>query len=258
LSDELIAYIYVLNYESNNLVLYDMDLEIEPSLAPPRNLIPTRLPNPVVNDSSPDDGKILHFEMLPGDTLPCGIGVRKYRHALTKFDLRRWTLAANGAREMHDRPLLGQAEKAADISLDELLLQRIANSAHTISFKGGINGFPVANLVMYGIMPLVYGALNLAGLGYGFASQMERVLWITACGITMALELPCVHVLHIDRTNKGWQSNDWDPINYVGLLFVFCVAMARFYFVLESFYSLRSVSAGVYVTVDWLNAIPHL
>ena len=92
-----------------------MDLEIEPSLAPRRNLIPTRLPNPVVNDSSPDDGKILHFEMLPGDTLPCGIGVRKYRHALTKFDLRRWTLAANGAREMHDRPLLGQAEKAADI-----------------------------------------------------------------------------------------------------------------------------------------------
>jgi hypothetical protein len=248
----MIAYIYVLTCERKNLVLYDVDLEIEPSLSPQRNCIPTRIPIPAVDDSLPDNSEILRLS--PGDALPCGIGVREYSCSLTKLNLRRWTLAANGAREMHERPLLGQAEKSVTIDLDELLAHRLDNRGNAFDpyEKASLNTMLKEVLVKFCVMPFVYGTLNLAGLGYAFASQIERVLWIAACGIIMALELPVACLGFVgDVRHKEWMQG-------ISIGLIFWVLLARIYLVVGALYSLRSVSIGVYVTVDWLNAIPHL
>jgi hypothetical protein len=272
LSDELVAYIWVLARESNNVVLYDTDLQIEPALLPPPNLIPTRKTYLATEDSSCDSGDTYDFQLGPGEALPCGMGVKMHTMSLTTLDVRRWTLAANGAREMHSRPLVGAASQEIKINLSYMLGQRMPNANHMVSFgmlsdsshvndSSHITALDTDNLtlevlVLFGIVPVVYGALNLAGLSYEFASPLERRLWMVACGSIMGLELPAMLILEYSDRRMSW------ALNFASLVvLVFCCVcfgMARLYLVVESFCSLRDVSAGTYVTVNWLRGIPHL
>jgi uncharacterized membrane protein len=166
---------------------------------------------------------------------------------LTALDMRRWTLAASGAREMHGRLQLSHSSRRRKYDLSDLLVPRIENTRDLIQISVSDEHRMMRVLIILGIVPLIYGGLNLAGLSYAFPSQIERVLWIVACGSIIAIEMPAAIIVQFGGV--------YYELGY--FLFIW-VGVARLYLIVESFCSLRSVLTGLYVTVDWLSGIPHL
>jgi hypothetical protein len=249
LSEELIAFIHLLQYNDKNIAVYDVD-QIEPVIRPQPNVIPTRIPHSAPEESSPETSEshnlqVRSLKVRAGEAPLCGIGAKYQTLFLTTTDVRQLTLAADGAREFHSRPLLGSGGREEGPSLDDLLGNRISYSKKRYIVSKRKAEF----LTQFALMPLLFGALNLAGLGYTFTAHIERILWVAACASIMILELLAFYAHMLTGRNCAL---------ILTLLMLFEVVIARLYLIVESFYSLRSVSIGVYVTVDWLNAIPHL
>jgi len=136
--------------------------------------------------------------------------------------------------------------------------------------------------VLCGIYDLCY----LGAWGLQFPSKSEKDLWRFLCGfqfllILMALFWTCLRLCYVSM--KGWRSryqqvgsaekstsrwialslqdgNNWDRWMTRILMFIGVLAMvlARLYFLVESYISLRSPPRGTYETVTWTRLIPHI
>jgi hypothetical protein len=107
------------------------------------------------------------------------------------------------------------------------------------------------SLCLAAVITGIFGACHLIGWDFLYPSSVEQLLWrisSTFCAVTPILILMIALVIADDH-------DYWD-IPY--LTFLFPYFLARVYLLVAIFFSLRSVSAGVYQTVNWSLYFPHL
>ncbi|KAI5819567.1 hypothetical protein BZA77DRAFT_304353 [Pyronema omphalodes] len=123
----------------------------------------------------------------------------------------------------------------------------------------------------------LYGGIHLSTWHFAFPSDTERLLWKISGIITVSASLLAPgwlwwaknifddgFVTSMQRVLFSWYYLD-DAADYfvqisacIVIVTSPVVLATRLFLVVESFISLRSVPAGVYVTVPWAQYIPHL
>ena len=231
--------------------------------------------------------------LLPGEYLPCGIGLKRMTadlFNLTSVDIRRWELCASAIIEILkttspiDAYNLADAVKIDKLNsfldghkLDEAFTIQIPNFSMDDMEWDWIENVDASllkqtgNLLLYLLrffIPLTaaYGGIHLSAWNFEFPSRVESILWRTACFIIIGssfalLAGPSLEALHSyfvypSRPNMRAMT-EWVGYCFAGLLFL-CYAASRLYLVVESFISLRHVPIGVYAAVPWVENIPHV
>lgn len=126
----------------------------------------------------------------------------------------------------------------------------------------GRSGVIVADVVAL-LVAMVFGTVHCIAWHYAFPSHFEQLIWrassisITAIPVSMAL----LTFLLGDLLRTGW-SSDFTPMESVGVVSLAICAIlyiiGRLILVILSFTTLRSLSAGAYLTVHWTTFIPHV
>ena len=109
----------------------------------------------------------------------------------------------------------------------------------------------------------IFGACHLSGWDFLYPSSVEQLLWrisSTLCAVTPFFLMPFTFILCKLYTHEASDSSFFEycsgsmPFSMSFFFYFF----ARVYLLVASFVSLRSVSAGVYQTVDWSLYFLHL
>jgi len=102
----------------------------------------------------------------------------------------------------------------------------------------------------------IFGACHLIGWNFLYPSLVEQLLW-RICSITCVVTPFLIPLLILGSMPEVG--------NFFGNFLLFCAGLtslfyflARVYLLVAIFVSLRSVSAGVYQTVNWSLYFPHL
>lgn len=114
-----------------------------------------------------------------------------------------------------------------------------------------------------------YGGIHALVWNYKFGTLAERWLWRGSCILLASTVLIMSLTRRISRGILGMLPRDtfiteflyvcsWTLIGFVLTDILALFMVARLYIVVESFISLRSVPIGVYASIPWANAIPHL
>jgi len=139
---------------------------------------------------------------------------------------------------------------------------------------GFLIDFPMhsrVNLLLVLLLPAIYGGVHLTALRYEFPTPIESKLWATSCYIIM-LGLLCAcgagifSAASLEKLCSRWPSvQDGIFGKVVGIALYAFLALAlpiyaasRFFIIIESFLSIRSLPVGVYWIPAWLQMFPHL
>lgn len=234
-------------------------------------------------DLSPKDGGDLLI-LKPGQALRTGFGYaprgpkRKFKQELhlSRQQVERWDRSAVFVNKCEGpdfqsklpqalHPIMFTARYRSKSLFEQDLVDRPLNlPLASPSDTGGFSWFnlgakfmgrhvdsQVFSLVAT-LPPVVYGGVHLSAWNFEFPTKTERLLWKIACFDIMAtvplLLLSCVIWTLLCKSFAKF-------LLYPCLLFY---ALSRFYLVVESFVSLRSVPIGVYWTPSWLQMLPHI
>lgn len=132
----------------------------------------------------------------------------------------------------------------------------------------------------------IYALCYLAAWNVHFPSPWEMTWWRLSCGfqfcsISFSLFWSCIrlcyvsvkgwrsryqHVSHEEKAISNWSASSfrngsyWDREMTRALMYsgVLAMVLARLYFLVESYISLRSPPPRTYETVDWTLLIPHI
>jgi hypothetical protein len=94
-----------------------------------------------------------------------------------------------------------------------------------------------------------FNACHLVGWNFEFPTNIEALLWKTAT--VCCLILPLVYAMKslvLPNENEEW------PL----IVFLPLYGLIRLYLIVEVFFRLRRVPAGVYQTVQWAQFLPHI
>ncbi|KAI5787963.1 hypothetical protein FPQ18DRAFT_68480 [Pyronema domesticum] len=124
-------------------------------------------------------------------------------------------------------------------------------------------------IASFALVCAFYGGMHLSILGFDFPSSVERLLWKISCFITIAgsLFMPklilsaekifgkeaSTNIAKLLRFHSGL-SDLWCLLAIISSPFLLA---ARLYLLVESSVSLHNVPAGLYVTVQWTQYLPH-
>jgi hypothetical protein len=120
---------------------------------------------------------------------------------------------------------------------------------------------------------MVYGAIHISSWNYFFPTLWERDFWrLNSVLTTISVPLLVVYHISLYLWNKGTTYarayNSWSAAS-VAILVIFLILFApfalfgvlvivsRIYMFVQAFVSIREVPKGVYVSVNWLELIPH-
>jgi len=126
------------------------------------------------------------------------------------------------------------------------------------------------------LLPVLYGGVHLTAWSFSFPTEAEETLWRMSCivvisGIFVALVILFIAVLVFGFLDLFLVAlDDWESavFSVIGSVFIGTVCViggaglilyvfARVFIVLESFLSLRATPIGAYMTVSWLQMLPH-
>lgn len=116
-------------------------------------------------------------------------------------------------------------------------------------------------------LPLAYGGIHLAAWNFQFASNIEHLFWKIACIIIMTtfivitMTYLCILLLD-DLIRKRLLPSIERILDFLMEKSIFVLllfySLSRIYLLIESFISLRHAPIGVFVTVPWVQSIPHI
>ena len=187
--------------------------------------------------------------LLPGQYLPCGIGVSEsqaMRFDLTSVDVRRWELCASVIGEISNTTSPSNTYDPADtVKIDDLYAfldghkLDIAFAIHFPNFSiEGIEGAldkydDLSPLKQTGILflyllrffiPLTaaYGGTHLSAWNFEFPSRVESIIWRTACLIIMGSSFALLGAPSLQSSYRyhprPTRSIDWKsrrPLNFI-------------------------------------------
>ena len=115
-------------------------------------------------------------------------------------------------------------------------------------------------LIVVALFPMIWGGVHLAARNFHFPSTAESTLWeVASIGIIVFIPFCGIAWFLFLKLEDLFPMNDVSlPLLVVAVvLLLMFYALARTYIVVEAFISLREAPLGVYVTLNWLQSIPH-
>jgi hypothetical protein len=129
-------------------------------------------------------------------------------------------------------------------------------------------------LLQFAFLPGVYGAVHLAAWTSHFATSSEQTLWRISGIVVASIAVPCIALsVHVEMGNpltrdtkkNGTRRRNFkrflgDSLLAISMIYALLYVAARIFIVIESFISLRSMPAGVFVLPERniMDNIPHL
>ena len=187
------------------------------------------------------------YVLQPGEILPCGLGLIPDAEPkrLSHNALRRWELAAKAIKRLRPERYNVTINAQGGISL--LGRAGLKAKREDLLSSGLISPFVTC------FLSIIYGGIHLTAWNYHFPSSSERLLWRMS-GISTAVSFlthwPLIMISPDITCGLIFMLLRWGLIAF----FIFC----RIFLVVEAFISLRRVPVGVYASVPWIQAIPHI
>ena len=114
------------------------------------------------------------------------------------------------------------------------------------------------DFIAMGILCGLYAVAHLAAWSFNFPTYAEEIIW-KACCLVVFLGTAGVRFMleTFDNITTGYAKTSGLRLAAACCL-GFLLVSARVLITIESFASLRKVTAGVYATVEWVQWIPHI
>lgn len=200
-----------------------------------------------------------------GESLQCGLGLGEHSKYGT-IDLsikliRRWKAALAALERienplkpglLHEKEWIGEFHWTLSLGASNFLRNMTGYLIYIAEdfFSSDLFAMLLAMLIF---LSIIYGGIHLSAWKWEFPSSAESIIWKVACFDIIGS--PVVFI--IGALTPVISDTDILAVP-LGILMGIVYGFSRVYIVAEAFISLRHVPIGVYSTVPWIQAIPHV